>query len=124
MTDWLTLQARLPLLDLHQLRRLEQDLGAEVLARLLALFVEDGRQQGGILCQAFAERDYGQMADCCHSLKSACGSYGALRCHYLSEKLEQSCRERDTDKVAEQMVAWQQSLDATLNEFEARLGRG
>lgn len=61
------------------------------------------------------------MARCCHSLKSACGSYGALRCQYLGEKLEQSCRERDEVRVGEQMGVWRRTLEATLNELETRL---
>ncbi|MDX1267801.1 MAG: Hpt domain-containing protein [Oceanisphaera sp.] len=121
MTDWQRLQARLPLLDQHQLQRMEQELGADVLTRLLRLFVEDSRQQGEALKGAFAERDYALMARCCHSLKSACGSYGALRCQYLSEKLEQSCHEQDGDQVEKRMQAWQQALEETLQQLEARL---
>lgn len=121
MNDWLRLQARLPLLDEHQIQRLERELGETTLSRLWKLFVEDGREQGGALEQAFEVRDYDAMARCCHSLKSACGSYGALRCQFLGEKLELSCRERDETRVAEQMGAWRQALEATLNELEARI---
>jgi HPt (histidine-containing phosphotransfer) domain-containing protein len=122
MSDWLRLQARLPLLDEHQLGRLERELGAETLLRLLALFVEDAREQERALEQAFEARDHGAMARHCHSLKSACGSYGALRCQFLGEKLELSCRERNEARVAEQMGAWRQALEATLDELAARLG--
>ncbi|GAA3706016.1 Hpt domain-containing protein [Oceanisphaera sediminis] len=121
MADWQRLQARLPLLDQHQLQRMEQELGAEVLTRLLRLFVEDSRQQGEALQGAFAERDQALMARCCHSLKSACGSYGALRCQYLSEKLEQSCHEQDEEQVESRMRAWQQALAETLQQLETRL---
>lgn len=123
MADWQQLQARLPLLDQSRLMRLEQELGAEVQARLLALFVEDGQQQGSALRQAFADEDYALMARYCHSLKSACGSYGALRCQFLSEKLERACRELDTDRIASMMVVWQQALAATLDEIAGRLQR-
>lgn len=121
MTDWQRLQARLPLLDQHQLQRMEQELGAEVLTRLLRLFVEDSRQQGEALQGAFTERDNALMARCCHSLKSACGSYGALRCQYLSEKLEQACHEQDNDQVENRMRAWQEALEETLQQLETRL---
>ncbi|GHA18218.1 Hpt domain-containing protein [Oceanisphaera arctica] len=124
MADWQRLQARLPLLDQHQLQRMEGELRAEVLTRLLRLFVEDGRTQGEALEGAFAERDYALMARCCHSLKSACGSYGALRCQYLSEKLEQSCHERDDIQVENRMRAWQQALEETLQQLETRLNAG
>lgn len=48
MNDWLRLQARLPLLDEHQIQRLERELGETTLSRLWKLFVEDGREQGGL----------------------------------------------------------------------------
>lgn len=121
MADWQRLQARLPLLDQHRLQRMEQELGAEVLTRLLRLFVEDGRQQGEALQGAFAERDHELMARCCHSLKSACGSYGAQRCQFLSEKLEQSCHEHDEEQVEQRMRAWRQALEDTLQQLEHRL---
>jgi histidine phosphotransfer protein HptB len=124
MADWQRLQARLPLLEEHQLQRMERELGAEVLTRLLRLFVEDGRQQGEALQGAFAEQDYALMARCCHSLKSTCGSYGALRCQYLSEKLEQSCHEQDEEQVENRMRAWLPALEETLQQLETRLNAG
>ncbi|OIN13122.1 Hpt domain-containing protein [Oceanisphaera psychrotolerans] len=120
MSDWLRLQARLPLLEPHHLQRMERELGPEVLERLLRLFVQDGQQQSAALQRAFGERDYDAMARSCHSLKSACGSYGALRCQYLSEKLEQSCHERDEARVDAQMQAWQPALEETLQQLETR----
>ncbi|MFP2768225.1 Hpt domain-containing protein [Oceanisphaera sp. KMM 10153] len=121
MADWQRLQARLPLLDQHQLQRMERELGDEVLTRLLRLFVEDSLQQKEALQGAFAERDYALIARCCHSLKSTCGSYGALRCQYLSEKLEQSCHEQDEDQVENRIRAWQQAQEDTLQQLETRL---
>ncbi|PSJ37508.1 Hpt domain-containing protein [Zobellella taiwanensis] len=114
MTDWQRLQQRLPLLDERRLEQLEGELGAEVLRRLLGLFIEDGRIQGEALAAAFAEQDLERMARHLHSLKSACGSYGALRCQYLGEKLEQCCRRRQREPLAELMFAWQAALADTL----------
>ena len=114
MLDWHTLQSQLPLLDDDHLSRMEQELTVPVMARLLGLFVTDGQVQGGALHHAFVEQDTEQMARWCHSLTSDCGSYGALRCQYLSEKLEQSCKQGDSELIAAQYAAWQAALDATL----------
>lgn len=121
MVDWQHLQAQLPVLDAHHLQRMETELGEPVLERLLRLFIEDGQQLGNALQQAFADNDTEKMAACCHSLRSACGSYGALRCQYLSEKLEQSCDQEDEVNIAPQFYAWQQALAATLDGIHARL---
>lgn len=121
MADWQHVQAQLPLLDDHQLQHMKKELGEPVLGRLLRLFIEDGQQLGGTLQQAFAENNPAKMASCCHSLRSACGSYGALRCQYLSEKLEQSCHQGDEANIAAQFHAWQQALAATLDEVRTRL---
>ena len=121
MRDWQALQSQLPLLDDEQVSRMEQELSRSVMARLLALFLEDGQTQGEALRQAFIEQNAAQMALWCHSLTSACGSYGALRCQYLSEKLEQSCKQDDAALMAAQYAAWQAALDATLLLVTARL---
>ncbi|GGB46134.1 histidine kinase [Oceanisphaera marina] len=121
MVDWQNLQAQLPLLDEHQLQRMKDELGEQVLGRLLRLFLEDGQQLGDTLQLAFMDNNTEKMASCCHSLRSACGSYGALRCQYLSEKLEQSCHQEDEANIAPQFHAWQQALTATLDEVRTRL---
>ena len=121
MLDWQSLQSQLPLLDEDQVSRMEQDLSRPVLARLLQLFLDDGQTQGEALRQAFLAQDAKQMALWCHSLTSACGSYGALRCQYLSEKLEQACKQEDGVLMAAQYAAWQQALDETLFLVSERL---
>lgn len=114
MLNWQTLQAQLPLLDDEQVNRMTQELSAPVMARLLALFLEDGQVQGAALHQAFVEQDTDAMARWCHSLTSACGSYGALRCQYLSEKLEQACQQGDQALMASLYAVWQLVLAETL----------
>ena len=121
MLDWHTLQSQLPLLDEDHVSRMEQELTEPVMARLLGLFVTDGQVQGAALHQAFVQQDTEQMARWCHSLTSACGSYGALRCQYLSEKLEQACKQGDSALIAAQYAAWQAALDATLLLVAKRL---
>ncbi|MDV2858433.1 MULTISPECIES: Hpt domain-containing protein [Oceanimonas] len=118
MADWQTLYPRLPLLDPARLEQLVKDLGQDALGRLLILFAEDGIQQGEALEQAFNEGNHEGMALWCHSLKSACGSYGALRCQFLAEKLEQACRQQQTDQVSLLMAAWQQALSDTLEAVQ------
>lgn len=114
MLNWQSLQYQLPLMDDEQISRMTQELTKPVMARLLALFLEDGQTQGEALSQAFIEQNAQQMARLCHSLTSACGSYGALRCQYLSEKLEQTCKQGDAALIAAQYTAWQAALDETL----------
>ncbi|WMC11993.1 Hpt domain-containing protein [Oceanimonas pelagia] len=122
MADWQRLHGRLPLLDELRLEQLERDLGGEALERLLRLFAEDGVQQGASLAEAFAEQNEDGMARWCHSLKSACGSYGALRCQFLAEKLEAACRRHEPAEIAALMKAWQQALQETLACVQNRLG--
>ncbi|OXY82815.1 Hpt domain-containing protein [Oceanimonas doudoroffii] len=121
MADWSALQQRLPLMDKARLAQLDGELGTDTLHRLLGLFLEDGRLQGEALSRAFADGDFEQMAKSCHSLKSACGSYGALRCQFLAEKLEAGCRQQDAEATGALMVAWELALSETLSEVQAQL---
>ncbi|WP_107851694.1 Hpt domain-containing protein [Oceanimonas marisflavi] len=120
MADWQRLYRRLPLLDPARLEQLERELGSDALARLLALFAEDGVQQGESLARAFTAQDTEEMARWCHSLKSACGSYGALRCQFLAEKLEAACRRQDGDEISLLMNAWQEALADTLPQVKTQ----
>ncbi|GAA3531571.1 Hpt domain-containing protein [Zobellella aerophila] len=124
MTDWHSLQSRLPLLDRSRLVHLRQDLGGEVVQRLLSLFIEDIRQQRKDLVQAFADQDYVRLSHSCHSLKSVCGSYGVLRCQFLSEKLEVAGRRGDSEQVSAMTPVLLQGLTALLEEMTNETGGG
>ncbi|MGO1616530.1 MAG: Hpt domain-containing protein [Oceanisphaera sp.] len=121
MINWQALQAQLPVLDNYQLQRMEQELSLPVTERLLRLFLVDTQQLAERLQQAYQQDDFIDMAAQCHSLKSACGSYGALRCQYLSEKLEASCMQQDQASIRLQLHAWQNALEATLIALQQRL---
>lgn len=124
MTDWRSLQSRLPLLDRSRLVHLRQDLGVDVVQGLLALFIEDIRQQQQEVAQAFAARDYVRLSHCCHSLKSVCGSYGVLRCQFLSEKLEVAGRQGDSEQVSAMAPVLLQGLETLLAEMADEVGGG
>ncbi|MBO1519037.1 Hpt domain-containing protein [Oceanisphaera pacifica] len=121
MINWQVLQAQLPVLDEYQLQRMDQTLGTVVIERLLRLFIEDSQQLDDRLQQAYQQSDFMGMAAHCHSLKSACGSYGALRCQYVSEKLEESCQLQDEEVITLQISVWQTALAATLEAVKERL---
>lgn len=119
MSNWQRLQSALPLIDTHQMQQLEQQLGSAVVARLLGVFIQEGQQQKTLLQQAVMVGEYQAVARICHSLKSACGSYGALRCQYLSEKLEAACRQQQLDQIQVLASAWLQAWGETLVLLEA-----
>ena len=114
MSNWQQVQRALPLIDTYQVQQLEQQLGAEVVARLLSLFSQEGELQGSLLQQAVMAGEYGEVARICHSLKAASGSYGALRCQYLSGKLEAACRQQQLESIEVLASAWLQAWDETL----------
>lgn len=114
MSNWQHVQRALPLIDAHQIQQMEQQLGAEVVTRLLGLFIQEGKQQRELIQQAVITAEYEQVAQLCHSLKAACGSYGALRCQYLSEKLEVACRQQQVERIEMLASAWLQAWKETL----------
>lgn len=114
MSNWQQVQSALPLIDAHQVQQMEQQFGAEVVARLLSLFSQEGELQSSLLQQAVMAGKYEEVAQICHSLKAASGSYGALRCQYLSEKLEVACRQQQLESIEVLASAWLQAWDETL----------
>ena len=82
--------------DLSRLQELADEAGSpRIVEELSLIFVEDMEQRLEALREAVAERAERKLLSVIHSVKGACGNFGALRMATLSEKIEKRIKRGD-----------------------------
>jgi len=82
--------------DLSRLRELADEAGSpRIVEELSLIFVEDMERRLESLREAAAERGERKLLMVIHSVKGACGNFGALRMASLSEKIEKHIKRGD-----------------------------
>jgi len=82
--------------DLSRLQDLADEAGSpRIVEELSLIFVEDMERRLESLREAAAERGERQLLSVIHSVKGACGNFGALRMAALSEKIEKRIKRGD-----------------------------
>jgi CheY-like chemotaxis protein len=82
--------------DLTRLEELAEEAGSpRIVEELSLIFVEDMERRLESLREAVAERGERKLLSVIHSVKGACGNFGALRMAALSEKIEKRVKRGD-----------------------------
>jgi len=82
--------------DLSRLEELAEEAGSpRIVEELSLIFVEDMDRRLESLREAAAERGERKLLSVIHSVKGACGNFGALRMATLSEKIEKRVKRGD-----------------------------
>ena len=82
--------------DLSRLQELADEAGSpRIVEELSLIFVEDMERRLESLREAAAERGERKLLIVIHSVKGACGNFGALRMASLSEKIEKRIKRGD-----------------------------
>jgi len=82
--------------DLTRLQELAEEAGSpRIVEELSLIFVEDMERRLESLREAAAERGERKLLSVIHSVKGACGNFGALRMAALSEKMEKRIKRGD-----------------------------
>jgi CheY-like chemotaxis protein len=82
--------------DLSRLQELAEEAGSpRIVEELSLIFVEDMERRLETLREAAAERGERKLLSVIHSVKGACGNFGALRMAALSEKIEKRIKRGD-----------------------------
>ncbi|MDD5035566.1 MAG: EAL domain-containing protein [Methylococcaceae bacterium] len=92
--------AETPAVDItiiEQLRELQMPGEEDIVGKLLKTYLENTRQQIGVLETAIARGDCTAVAESAHSIKSSSAQYGALSLSVLAAQLEASARTGSLD---------------------------
>jgi len=126
--------------DLTRLQELAEEAGSpRIVEELSLIFVEDMERRLESLREAAAERGERKLLGVIHSVKGACGNFGALRMAALSEKIEKRIKRGDllsldleVGELCNEFLVVRRVLDlevfgirpnhTSLSEIPARLG--
>lgn len=82
--------------DLSRLQQLADDAGSpRIVEELSLIFVQDMERRLEVLREAVEERVARKLLDVIHSVKGACGNFGALRMAVLAENMERRIKRSD-----------------------------
>jgi len=80
------------LLDKNILEKLVLDTSAEVLPDMIGIFLQELDKREKNLKQALLKKDFNQVAEEVHALKSSAGTYGAKKMQNLTIKIDSLCK--------------------------------
>jgi len=99
--------------DLSRLQELADEAGSpRIVEELSLIFVEDMERRLESLREACAERAERKLLSVIHSVKGACGNFGAVRMATLSEKIEKRIKRGD-------LLSLDLEVGELCNEFQA-----
>ncbi|WP_421210607.1 Hpt domain-containing protein [Aeromonas enteropelogenes] len=100
--------------DRKVLQQLADDIGQEMLPVVITVFIEEVGDQLSQLRPLYEQQDWEALARVAHSMKSSCGSYGALTSYQQVMALELACKQADGDEAARQLQQLEHSLPQVL----------
>ncbi len=111
-------------IDEAVLSRLADELGVEVLPRLVASFVEHSGGRFDRIDEAVAATDLETLAEETHALKSGAATFGAMRLSTLASDTEKASRQGDADAALAAAVQIRAAGETAIERLQSQLAAG
>ncbi|MEP4380794.1 MAG: PAS-domain containing protein [Alphaproteobacteria bacterium] len=108
-------------LDGSILDQLEETIGREAIASMLAMTLAEVPATVALITAANAEGDLDKMRREVHDMGSNFGSYGAMRLSNHARAIEKACREGDAGQASDLTIELPQLVDETVGVLTARV---
>ena len=110
------------LIDMQEaLRRIGGD--EELLRDLLGIMARDLRGKIEHVRQALIDNDLSALNKLAHSLRSSCGTVGAISCHKLAYEVEQAAKREETGRIHPLTSDFVSQLERLQNELDLLVGQ-
>ena len=109
---------------LNAIRALQAPEADDLLAKIVAMFLEQQPLSVAALRQAIAEQDANKIADLAHALKSSSANVGAVRVATISHDIETAARRERLDDVDLMLVQLESELEAAILALRELLPTG
>ncbi len=100
--------------DRKVLQQLAEDIGPDMLPVVIAVFIEEVGEQLSQLRPLYEQGEWEALARVAHSMKSSCGSYGAMPSYQQVIALEMACKQADVAEAERQLQLLEASLPRVL----------
>ncbi|MGL4716313.1 MAG: Hpt domain-containing protein [Aeromonas sp.] len=101
--------------DRKVLQQLAEDIGQDMLPVIIGVFIEEVSDQLSQLRPLFERGEWDALARVAHSMKSSCGSYGAIPSYQQLMALEMACKQADIAEAARQLQLLEVSVPRVLS---------
>ena len=95
-------------------------LGQDSVRGMYSVYLDETTERLETLKALMANRDYTEIDNQAHTLKSSSGSFGAQALYEVAKKLEQSARAQDEQGIESSFTAVQEVGDLTVKAFKDR----
>lgn len=99
---------------LNAIRALQPPGAEDLLAKIVAMFLEQQPLSAAALRQAVAEQDGAKIAALAHALKSSSANVGAMRVAAISHDIETAARSQQLDNIDLILVQLESELEAAI----------
>lgn len=107
------------LVDQKILKALIDDLGAEAYQTLISIFIEEVSETIETIKKSLNDDDYSTLSLNVHSMKSVCGTYGAVEAFELSKELNDRFKSGESINTLEDDIKKLINiLEETVSEFK------
>lgn len=100
--------------DRKVLQQLAEDIGPDMLPVVIAVFIEEVGEQLTQLRPLYEQGEWEALARVAHSMKSSCGSYGAMPSYQQVMALEMASKQADVAEAERQLQLLEASLPQVL----------
>jgi HPt (histidine-containing phosphotransfer) domain-containing protein len=107
-------EPRMEWVDRKVLQQLAEDIGPDMLPVVIAVFIEEVGEQLSQLRPLYEQGEWEALARVAHSMKSSCGSYGAMPSYQQVMALEMASKQADVAEAERQLQLLEASLPKVL----------
>jgi HPt (histidine-containing phosphotransfer) domain-containing protein len=107
-------EPRMEWVDRKVLLQLAEDIGPDMLPVVIAVFIEEVGEQLSQLRPLYEQGEWEALARVAHSMKSSCGSYGAMPSYQQVMALEMASKQADVAEAERQLKLLEASLPQVL----------
>jgi HPt (histidine-containing phosphotransfer) domain-containing protein len=107
-------EPRMEWVDRKVLQQLAEDIGPDMLPVVIAVFIEEVGEQLSQLRPLYEQGEWEALARVAHSMKSSCGSYGAMPSYQQVMALEMASKQADVAEAERQLQLLEASLPQVL----------
>ncbi|MCU7905404.1 MAG: response regulator [Candidatus Thiodiazotropha sp. (ex Epidulcina cf. delphinae)] len=110
--------------DESVLQQLAKDTSAEVVPGLVTFYIEDSRNRVEQIQEAIKESDIKTLEFESHTLGSSAAAHGNPKLHTLARKIEELCRQDDSQQALAQAASLSQVADESFQRLMQRIEQG
>lgn len=112
--------ANVELMSDRVLQQLANDTSPETVPMMLSVFLGEMEKRGQMLKELWAQKNYGEVREQAHALKSCSGTFGGLRLQEVAKQMEEASAAHASDDVHRLMPVLNEVMEITMELYKKK----